>query len=169
MDIDRCNKLATIVAKVWNELAKENGWPKRVTQEELRRMGPLITSVNKGLAHIGECTRNEETLIRWVLCRWNWERSPAPLTQVGVAKLWATLKDSIDRETEEAIMDIEKQLEEVAEWVRFQYERARGMGLTPADAADRVAKYAVSSGKVDTLTPREKARLDEELKKLTPP
>jgi hypothetical protein len=159
-------KVAELLCQVWNELAKKNNWPQRKRPEELLQNVGFLRSVWKELARFEQSTRCDHTLLTWVLSRWNWQRSPAPVNHAAQPKLWENLKSSLDLEAEEAAELITKQQREVASWTEHYFREHLIKGQPPELAAESTRKYARLSGKNTNWAVHETMQFENSLREL---
>ena len=158
-------KTAELLAKVYNSMARENGWPPAAETGSLLRNRKILTAVEKGIGKASEIPhgRSPETLVGWVLSRWNWNRSPAPIALAGSMAQWDALAASLAREAEETQETRTGRLAAVAAWVEKEM-RVRD-GIDKPKIKKEIEEYAQATGKIRSWTAEEQNHFYLELER----
>jgi hypothetical protein len=163
-EIDR-NHLAEMISKVWNFLSKENGWPNKQNSFDVLRKNRILTKVISGMetASKAKSYPNNEAAIKWILSRWNWKKSPAPLGLLESKDQWQALTMVLQRIDEENDTAIEENSTKIKDWIDSEY-RIRIMSGKPSSTSKKeVEEYAIALGKFQALTKEEKLLFLEHL------
>jgi hypothetical protein len=164
---EEAGSLAKVIADVWNGLARDHGWPATQNAEDIKRNRRVLATAMRGWAKTSEVDhgRDTKTLIRWMLSRWNWDKSPAPMNLVASSAQWDALKASLQREVEENATRNKDRLKSVTEWVEKEISVRGKNGIEGIRAREEIEEFAKATGKINAWTPAEQEHFYEELKK----
>lgn len=164
---EEAEALAATIAEIWNALAKENGWPASQTAQSVRRNRRALANAMKGMkaTEAVDHSRSRKTLLTWMLSRWNWTKSPAPLELVASAPQWAALAASLAREAEETRATEEDRLRAVSAWVEKERAIRQRNGVDPARAKREIEEFAKATRKISAWTREEQEHFYKELEK----
>lgn len=159
------SEAAAAVAEIWNGLAKEHGWPPQANQESLLRQRKTLTGVMRGLDKLSRIPhgRSVETLLFWILSRWNWNKSPAPIAIAASSGQWNALAASLNREIEEAETTNRERLRTITAWVEKEFSIRRRNGLDGQAAKREIREFALATGKINAWSPHEQEHFLKEL------
>lgn len=162
-------KLAGTIAEIWNELAKNNGWPTNVKLEAIKRNRKTLSAVMKGLEKTGEIPhgRDQRTLLKWTLSRWNWTKSPAPLSIVGSMTQWDALTKSLAREVQEKEQTDQERLGAITKWITKEIG-LRNKTKDNTNTRKEVQEFAEATGKINSWTNSEQQHFHQELERQCP-
>jgi len=161
-------KVAGQISEAWNHLAKNHGWPTRISPEDTLRKTRVIQKTLAGIEGLSELTPPPtllETLL-WILSKWNWNKTPAPLGLLENRDQWAAIK-SIRLRSQEEIKEARKEkLAKIEEWARREFRLRTEKGLSPQQAKKEIEEFAHATGKTQGMTTHEKLQLCETLETL---
>jgi hypothetical protein len=148
-------KISETIETIWNKKAKFHGWPTRVSKEQILRKGRLLQKINK---FAGDTDPTES--ISWILQRWNWNKSPAPMELLESDAQWRTLESLKRTLQEEEAETQQNRFAEIQTWTQKEFEKYCKTE-TPVVARKRVAEFAKASGKTQGWNNTEKDYFEE--------
>lgn len=116
---DNLQSLCKILAEVWNSLCSEHGWPHRRTWQEMLRERKAIRSMARQYA-LDNSTEETKQALFWILRRWNWQKTPAPLNLLSSKTQWNSYKMVLAREKEESQIFIQEKDSNLKDWARME-------------------------------------------------
>jgi len=143
-------EVASDISQVWTKLAREFGWPHRKSPEDLMREGKAIRSTIRYYA-LNHNKKETQEAIEWILRRWNWLKSPAPLNLLTSKTQWNGYQLVMNRVEEENLEAIKEKMETLFEWASLEMERNMKRGLTPSASAKNIKDLAKILGKTSTI------------------
>lgn len=164
-DPKSATRLAEEITKIWNGLATQHGWPGILTCESVRRNRRGLAGAMRGLDRTARIPhgRSESTLLHWVLSRWNWAKSPAPLALASNASQWDALCQSLHREVEETAATDKERIQSVTRWVEKERNIRRRNGMDEAAAKTEIEEFAKATGKINAWTRPEQEHFYQEI------
>jgi hypothetical protein len=154
---EEAQTIAKALEKVWNSLCKEAGWPHRKSSGEcLRNTKVIRCCIRYGGDYVTKGRPESlEPPLRWILSRWNWGKSPAPLNLLASPTQWKAydmVMARLEEENSEANKDKESNL---VAWARMEMNNRLRRGMTPSEARQSVEEFAQVLGKTKGLTPQQ--------------
>lgn len=147
-------------AEAWNGFARRAGWPERLEQEELLKKRRFKTNSAKAW---GESSFPPKDGITWVLSRWNWDRSPAPIELLCSRNQWDAWRALQTAIQEEIHQRRELCLKHRREEARSLINRLRRSGITQEERSKQALEIIRASGKWRAWSIQEKMAFYEEL------
>lgn len=159
---DNLQNLCKILAEVWNSLCAEHGWPHRRTWQEMLRERKAIRSLARQYALDNSKEETKKALF-WILSRWNWRKTPAPLNLLSSKTQWNSYKMVLARAKEEAQIFIEEKESNLKNWARMEItNRVRSAKLQRdlkhdfGSASKETVEFALILGKLKGMNTEEK-------------
>lgn len=152
---DNLRELCKTLSEVWNKLCQEHGWPHRKTWQEMLRERKAIRSLARQYA-LEHSLEETKIALRWILSRWNWHKTPAPLNLLSSKTQWNCYRMVVAREKEESQFLVNQKQSSLEDWAKLEISnRVRG-GKPPHLAAQETLEFAQILGKLGGLATQEK-------------
>lgn len=152
---DNLRDLCKILSEVWNSLCQENGWPHKKTWQEMLRERKAIRSLARQYA-LENSPEETKMALRWILSRWNWHKTPAPLNLLSSKTQWNSYRMVLAREKEESQIIVKEKQTSLRDWAKLEItNRVRG-GRNPSLAIIETLDFALILGKLGNLSSPEK-------------
>jgi len=163
-------ELCDTLAKIWNQLAKENGWTQRKEGFQILQTSGLpaflIQTLEKNQANP---PFQPEEAFQIILQTWNWKKSPAPIRLICSPKKWEAFVYSKKKLEEEVIQNISDRIEQTKKIVLAEWKKQRDKTECPTTASKRTEEYLRATGKWKNLTTQEKLEACQLLETLAQP
>jgi hypothetical protein len=147
--------VASAIAEAWTKYAKEYGWPHRKTTSDVYKDRKAIRTCSREFA---QGKQKQEILkgISWILGRWNWSKTPAPLNLLTSKSQWAGYKMVLARLEEEAQAAIQLRSQSLLDWVSMEIKNRVQKGMDPTEARKETEEFALILGKTKGMNKEEK-------------
>jgi hypothetical protein len=143
-------EVAGTISKVWTKLAKEYGWPHRKSPDDLMREGKAIRTTLRYWA-LNHTPVETEEAIEWILRRWNWQKSPAPLNLITSKTQWNSYQLVINRLVEEESAAEADKMNSLYQWALLEMQRNIKKGMTAGISIKNIKDLAKILGKTKLL------------------
>lgn len=152
---DNLKRVCQLLCEVWNDLCRENGWPHRKSWQEMLRERKAIRSLARQYA-LENSDEETKTALRWILSRWNWQKTPAPLNMLTSKTQWNCYRMVLAREKEESSIVVQEKQSSIREWARLEMLNRVRSGDTPIMATKETLDFALILGKLNGMNTKEK-------------
>lgn len=152
---DNLKNLCQILSEVWNDLCQQHGWPHRKSWHEMLRERKAVRSLARQYALENNKEETKKALY-WILSRWNWQKTPAPLNLLSSKTQWNCYRMVLAREKEEEQgVFLEKQ-SSLKDWGRLEITNRVRSGKNPKVAIKETIDFALIIGKLNGMNTEEK-------------
>lgn len=153
---EKFTQVAENVSVVWTKLSKEYGWPHRKGLEDLMREGKAIRStIRYGGPLVDKNNEETQRAIEWILRRWNWNKSPAPLNLLTSQTQWKSFHMVMARVEEENLTAINERMSSLFEWSLQEMQRNIKKGMPATSSRKNIEDLAKILGKTSSLEDKE--------------
>jgi hypothetical protein len=149
--------IAGKTAECWNILAKTHGWPTRKGARDILHSRRVIRRLKEELAHPENLPGiTDKEAISWILSRWNWQKTTAPMGMLESREQWKSLRDVLARLQEERQEAEEIKHNTLSLWLHKEFNLRLQKGLSPEGAKKDIEQFSLATRKFQSLSTDEK-------------
>jgi hypothetical protein len=148
-------ELCQTLSEVWNSLCSEHGWPHKKSWQDMLRERKAVRSLARQYA-LEHSQEEVKSALFWILSRWNWQKTPAPLNLLTSKTQWNCYRMVLDREREESEIIVKEKQTTLQEWAKMEINNRIRKGTPPDKATKETIDFALILGKLKGMNTEEK-------------